>query len=118
MSSYRAIFDNQGKLAEYEDGELVWVREENALNKPSSIQVIRDIDPYRSMITGEMITGRSQHRDHLRTHNCVEVGNEKMESKPIPPKTSRREVLHRRLADMSDRDANRILKDLRRDYGR
>jgi len=27
------------------------------------------------MITGEMIEGRRQHRDHLRQHNCVEVGN-------------------------------------------
>ena len=42
-----------------------------------SPMVIRDIEPYRSMVTGEMITGRRQHRDHLRAHNCIEVGNEK-----------------------------------------
>ena len=35
-----------------------------------------DIAPYKSMITGEMITSRSQHREHLRKHNCVEVGND------------------------------------------
>jgi hypothetical protein len=44
-------------------------------------QVIKDIDPYVSQIDGSLITSRSQHRDHLRQHGCVEVGNEKMEPK-------------------------------------
>ena len=42
-------------------------------------QVIKDIDPYVSQIDGSVITSRSQHRDHLKAHGCVEVGNEKME---------------------------------------
>lgn len=40
--------------------------------------VIGDIEPYKSMVTGEMITSRSHHREHLRQHNCIEVGNEKI----------------------------------------
>lgn len=40
--------------------------------------VMADIQPYQSMITGEYITSRSRHRDHLRAHNCIEVGNEKL----------------------------------------
>lgn len=40
--------------------------------------VMGDIQPYKSMITGEMITGRRQHREHLRQHGCIEVGNEKL----------------------------------------
>ena len=47
-------------------------------------QVIKDIDPYISQIDGSLITSRSQHRDHLKQHGCIEVGNEKME----PRKTS------------------------------
>jgi hypothetical protein len=43
--------------------------------------VIADIQPYRSMATGEMITSRSQHRDHLKATGCVEVGNETMKPK-------------------------------------
>lgn len=35
-----------------------------------------DISPYESIITGETITSRSHHREHLRAHNMVEVGNE------------------------------------------
>ncbi len=38
--------------------------------------VIPDIQPYQSMATGEMITSRSRHREHLRQHGLVEVGNE------------------------------------------
>ena len=49
-------------------------------------RIQRDIDPYESMITGEMITSRSHHRDHLRQHKMVEVGNER--EKPPPPPTT------------------------------
>jgi hypothetical protein len=38
--------------------------------------IISDKVEYRSTITGEPITSRSQHREHLKRHGCVEVGNE------------------------------------------
>jgi hypothetical protein len=49
--------------------------------------VISDIGDYPSVITGEMITSRSQHREHLKAHGCVEVGNEMPRStrQPLPP---------------------------------
>lgn len=37
-----------------------------------------DIQPYRSMVTGEMIMSRSQHRAHLKQHGVIEIGNEKI----------------------------------------
>ncbi len=40
--------------------------------------VIPDIQPYRSMQTGEIIGGRKQHRDHLKQHGLIEVGNERL----------------------------------------
>ena len=45
--------------------------------------VMGDIDPYQSMITGEMIQGRRQHREHLRQHECIEVGNERPKPRPL-----------------------------------
>lgn len=39
--------------------------------------VMGDIKPYHSIITGELITSRSKHRSHLKEHNCIEVGSEK-----------------------------------------
>lgn len=38
--------------------------------------VMADIQPYQSMVTGEMITSRSHHRAHLKQHQMVEIGNE------------------------------------------
>lgn len=38
--------------------------------------IIGPLKEYRSMITGEMITDRAQHREHLKQHNKIEVGNE------------------------------------------
>lgn len=42
--------------------------------------IMPDISPYQSMITGEIISSRSKHREHLREHGCVEIGNEAMKS--------------------------------------
>jgi len=39
--------------------------------------IAADIRPYRSVVTGEQIDGRSQHREHLRKHHLVEIGSEK-----------------------------------------
>lgn len=113
MSKYKAIYDSKGKVAEYNDGELTWYREDFA-ETSNSPQIMLDIQPYTSMVDGSVITSRSKHRDHLRAHNCIEIGNEKMQNTPPPPSTNRRELLHRRLADMSDRQANQILNQLRR----
>jgi hypothetical protein len=63
-----------------------------------------------------MITSRSVHRDHLRQHNCIEIGNEKMESKPPPPVDTRREVMRQQLANMTHKQANQILSQLRRKF--
>ena len=48
---------------------------------PKGPIVIKDIEPYQSMVTGERIRSRSHHREHLRDHNKIEIGNE------MPPHT-------------------------------
>ena len=56
--------------------------------KSSNFQIMPDIKPYKSMIDGTMITSRSQHREHLRAHGCVEVGNDSSlyrQPKPLQP---------------------------------
>lgn len=61
-----------------------------------------DIKPYKSQITGEMITSRSQHREHLRQHNCFEIGNETKAFMDIarPKSTIDREGIRRTLAEV------------------
>jgi hypothetical protein len=74
-----------------------------------------DIEPYQSMADGSMITSRSKHRDHLRKHNCVEVGNERMETPKPVYKDTRREVLREQVANMTHAQANQIISRLRDD---
>jgi hypothetical protein len=93
------------------NGELI--EKSISHDEPSSAMVMSDIAPYRSMVDGSMIEGRRQHRDHLRQHNCIEVGNEKMESKPAPIVDTRRDVLRAQLANMTHSQANKILDKIR-----
>lgn len=46
-----------------------------------------DIDPYRSVVTGEVVGGRRQHREHLSVHGLVEVGNERLSPRRPEPLT-------------------------------
>jgi hypothetical protein len=62
-----------------------------------------------------MITSRSHHREHLKKHNCIEIGNETMETKPTPVKDNRKEVLREQLANMTHSQANQVLAKLRDD---
>ena len=38
--------------------------------------VIMDVKDYRSTVTDEVISGRVQHREHLKEHGMAEVGDE------------------------------------------
>jgi hypothetical protein len=49
------------------------------------LQIVKDIDPYKSVVDGSVIGGRKQHRDHLKARGLVEVGNESVQQKYIPP---------------------------------
>ena len=94
----------------YEDGEMV----EKIRAKRKDLHYIQDdIKPYQSMIDGSTISSRSQHKRHLKRHGCVEVGNEKMETRLAPQKDSRREVLREQLSNMTHKEANRILERVR-----
>lgn len=71
-------------------GKLVHVPgpKENARpGEGQGLQVISDLEPYQNMIDRKVIGGRKQHRDFLRAHGCIEVGNEKHDTiKPRPEK--------------------------------
>lgn len=49
----------------------------------ASHNVMPDIDGYQSQVTGEWISSRSRHREHLREHRVVEIGNELHHLKPV-----------------------------------
>ena len=63
-----------------------WVPiEEYMAPENSGPMIMPDIQPYRSMIDGSEITSRSRHREHLREHGCIEVGNDSSLTRPPKP---------------------------------
>lgn len=65
------------------NGELIEVGQDY-VPEPRGPFVMPDIQPYTSMADGSLITSRSKHREHLRIHNCVEIGNETKYLQPKP----------------------------------
>lgn len=51
-------------------------KDEYYAQKAAGPLIMPDIAGYKSMQTGEWISSRSQHREHLKRHGLVEVGNE------------------------------------------
>lgn len=72
------------RFIQIKGGELVEVTPDYVAEPRADIHVMPDIKPYRSMVTGEEITSRSKHREHLKMHNCIEVGNETKYLQPKP----------------------------------
>ncbi len=81
------------------NGELVEVGRDYVPEPRAQVpHVMGDIAPYRSMIDGKMITSRSHHREHLRQHGCVEVGNDSSLTRqrgPLQPPAGLKEAIAR-----------------------
>jgi hypothetical protein len=75
-------------------GEMV-PKDEYYANQPvsSSATILNDIQPYKAVATGEIITSRSHHREYLKRNNLVELGNERIKAKEIPDVPGRREAI-------------------------
>lgn len=74
MARYRAIYDDQGKLAEFNDGELTWAADRfySREERKSSHGLILDIPPwdsYESPASGKMITSRKERREDMARTN-------------------------------------------------
>lgn len=67
--------------------------------RPRTHMVAGDIKPYRSMETGEIISSRSRHREHLKRHGLIEVGNEIKAATTHSPKRLDRDQRRRQIAD-------------------
>lgn len=76
-------------------------------------EIVPDIQPYQSMVTGETITSRSKHRQHLRDHGMMEVGNDSSLRKPytgMPDAApgQRKELLRYQVNQIPDREWRRM----------
>jgi hypothetical protein len=78
---YQAIFgESRAKRGSYvydkEKGELVPKEEYYSANVSNAPFVMNDIQPYKNMVDGQMITSRSTHREFLKANRLVEIGTE------------------------------------------
>jgi hypothetical protein len=84
----RRFIQLNGELHEVKDGEIVFTP-----------MIQPDIKPYKSMVTGEIIDSRAKHREHLKRHGVVEVGNDVRMGKPAVNDSGRRFELIRAQVD-------------------
>lgn len=98
-SNYDAIFGDKKPTR----GSFVFDPETNKLvpkdeyygssSQVNAPMVQADIAGYKSMVTGEWIGSRSTHRQHLKEHRLVEIGNEvKAHTTKQAPKVDREAI--------------------------
>jgi hypothetical protein len=82
---------------------------------PDAPMIMGDIEPYKSMVTGEIITSRSRHREHLKQHGCVELGNDSSlwrGKQPLPDVApqQRKEIIRAQVDAMSHAEFKAAIK--------
>jgi hypothetical protein len=76
-----------------EKGELIPREEYYGSSEVNAPMIQADIAGYKSMVTGEWIGSRSTHRQHLKEHRLVEIGNEvKAHTTKQAPKVDREQI--------------------------
>jgi hypothetical protein len=97
-SNYDAIFGDKKPtrgsfVYDKEKGELVPKDEYYSSNVSNAPMIQADIAGYKSMVTGEWIGSRSTHRQHLKEHRLVEIGNEvKSHTTKQAPRVDREQI--------------------------
>lgn len=79
------------------------------------VLVMPDIQPYQSMLDGSQIGSRSTHRNHLRQHNAIELGNEtatllKPHTIPDTAPRQRTELLRAQFDALTDKQVRQFVK--------
>ena len=98
------------------DGELVEVTPDYRREPTVAFHVMPDIKPYVSMADGSLITSRSQHREHLKAHNCQELGNDPSILNPKPrgipdaAPQQRKELIRRQIDALTHKDFKAAIK--------
>lgn len=112
MPRSRTVWRGGKIVLEAVDGKVVYLAEDAYDTSKRSDAVaaphyVRDIGEYRSPIDGTMITSRSVHRDHLKAHDVIEVGNERVGSMGGPVEAVREppglgEAIKRRIEEVKE----------------
>ena len=97
-SNYDAIFGDKKPtrgsfVYDKEKGELVPKEEYYSASVSNAPFVMNDIQPYKNMVDGQMITSRSTHREFLKANRLVEIGTDvKAHTTKQAPRVDREQI--------------------------
>ena len=85
----------------FEEAKKSWIEKQNQ-PKQLTHMIQSDIEGYVSQVDGSWITSRSHHRNHLKQHRMIELGNDvPTQHKPIEISRKSNEIRKRQIAEMA-----------------
>lgn len=86
---------------EGEESDKAW-QEKQTMTYREAPRVMSDISGYISQVDGSWIDSRSKHRNHLKQHGMIELGNDYMkENKPLEFTEKQNEARKRQIAEIA-----------------
>jgi len=83
------------------EAEQAW-KEKQEMTYREAPMVMSDIEGYVSQVDGTWIKSRSHHRNHLKQHRMIELGNDvPMQHKKIEMSSKSNEARKRQIAEMA-----------------
>jgi hypothetical protein len=84
-----------------EEAKRSWAEKQENKRREASM-VMSDIEGYVSQVDGTWIKSRSHHRDHLKQHRMIELGNDvPMNHKPPEVSKKSQEARKRQIAELA-----------------
>jgi hypothetical protein len=84
-----------------EEAKRSWAEKQENIRRETSM-VMSDIEGYISQVDGTWIKSRSHHRDHLKQHRMIELGNDvPMQRKEATISTKSQEARKRQIAELA-----------------
>jgi hypothetical protein len=84
-----------------EEAKKSWIEKQNQ-PKQLTHMIQSDIEGYVSQVDGSWITSRSHHRNHLKQHRMIELGNDvPTQHKQIEISRKSNEIRKRQIAEMA-----------------
>ena len=84
-----------------EEAKRSWAEKQENKRRETSM-VMSDIEGYISQVDGTWIKSRSHHRDHLKQHRMIELGNDvPMQRKPAEISKKSQEARKRQIAELA-----------------
>jgi hypothetical protein len=84
-----------------EEAKRSWLEKQENKRRETAM-VMSDIDGYTSQVDGTWIKSRSHHRDHLKQHRMIELGNDvPMQRKEAEISTKSQEARKRQIAELA-----------------